>query len=65
MIGDALIKADFHSLEFSDWKGNILVTCENVALNLKKTSRVTKTLLCKNSVCSENSTEWKSALLRQ
>ena len=39
-------KADFHSVEFSDWTGHPLFTCEIVALNLNRMLRVTKTLLC-------------------
>ena len=34
-------KADFHSVEFSDWTGNLLFTCENFALNLNRTLRLT------------------------
>ena len=40
------LKADFHSVEFSDWTGNPLFTCENVALNLIRMFPMTKTLLC-------------------
>ena len=35
-------KADFHSVEFSDWKGNPLFTSENVALNLNTMLPMTK-----------------------
>ena len=41
------VKADFHSVEFSDWTGNPLLMCENFAVNLNRTLRVTKVLLCK------------------
>ena len=40
------LKADFHSVEFSDWTGNPLFTCENVALNLNRMLRLTNVLLC-------------------
>ena len=40
------LKADFHSVEFSDWKENPWFTCENVALNLKRLLRVSNNLLC-------------------
>ena len=43
------MKADFHSVEFSDWTGSLLFKCENVALNLKRMLHLT------------NSTEWKLA----
>ena len=35
------VKADFHSVEFSDWTGNLLFTCEDVALDLNRMLRVT------------------------
>ena len=40
----AHLKADFHSVEFSDWTGIPLLTCENVALNLNRMLRVTNVL---------------------
>ena len=40
------LKADFHSVEFSDWTGNPLFTCENVTLDLKRMLRVCNNLLC-------------------
>ena len=41
------LKADFHTVEFSDWTGNPQLMCENVALNLKRMSCMTKILLSK------------------
>ena len=41
------IKADFYSVEFSDWTGNPLLLCENVAMNMNRMFRVTKILLSK------------------
>ena len=41
------LKADFHSVEFSDWTGNPLSMCENVAVNLNRMIRVTKISLSK------------------
>ena len=41
------LKADFHSVEFSDWTGNPLLMCENVAVNLNRMLRMTKILLSK------------------
>ena len=41
------LKADFHSVEFSDWTGNSLLMCENFAVNVNKMLRVTKILLSK------------------
>ena len=41
------LKADFHSVEFSDWTENPLLMCENVAVNLNRMLRVTKVLLSK------------------
>ena len=38
---------DFHAVVFSNWTENPLLMCENVAVNLNKTLRVTKTLLSK------------------
>ena len=40
------IKADFHLVEFSDWTGNPLITCEHVALNFNSMIEVTSALLC-------------------
>ena len=40
------VKADFHSVEFSDRTGNPLFTFENAALNLKRRLRVSNNLLC-------------------
>ena len=40
------LKADFHSVEFSDWTGNPLFTCENVALDLKRMFSVCNNFLC-------------------
>ena len=40
------IKADFYTVEFSDWTGNPLFTCENAALNLNRMLRVANVLLC-------------------
>ena len=40
------VKADFHSVEFSDWTESPLFTCENIALDLKRISHVTNNLLC-------------------
>ena len=40
------LKEIFHSVEFSDWTGNLLLTCYNVALNLNRMLRVTNVLLC-------------------
>ena len=62
---------DFHSLVFSDWTENLLLMCENVAVNLNKTLCVTKTLLSKlqsapkilmsgNQPLSRISTRWKN-----
>ena len=56
------VKADFHSVEFSDWTGNPLLMCENFAVNLNRMLRVTKVLLCKIWPVRKNSTEWKSTL---
>ena len=36
-----LHKADFHLVEFSDWTGNPLFVCENVAVILNRMSHVT------------------------
>ena len=47
--GKISIKADFHSVEFSDWTRNLLLTRENVALNLKRMLRMNNTLSCKFS----------------
>ena len=33
------LKADFHSIEFSDWTGNPLSMCENVTMNLNRMLR--------------------------
>ena len=44
---NSALKVDFHSVEFSDWTGNPLLMCENVAVNLNKMLRVTKILLSK------------------
>ena len=33
MAGAFVFKADFHSVQFSDWTGNPSLTCENVALD--------------------------------
>ena len=38
------LKADFHSVEFSDGTGNPLFACENVALNVKRMLRVSNNL---------------------
>ena len=35
-----IFTADFHSVEFSDWTGNLLFTSENVALNLNSATNV-------------------------
>ena len=43
---NVLVKADFHSVEFSDWTGSLLFTCKNVALNLSRMLRVSNVLLC-------------------
>ena len=40
------LKADFHSVESSEWTGNLLFTRETVALNLNKMSHVADLLLC-------------------
>ena len=53
-MSDYSVKADFHSEDVSDWTGNPLFTCENVALNLNIMLRVTNILLQKNAVRSEN-----------
>ena len=45
--GIFLLKADFHSVEFSNLTGNPLLMCENVTLNLKRMLRVTKILVSK------------------
>ena len=42
-----IVEAAFHSVEFSDWTENPLLMCENFAVNLNKTLRVTKILLSK------------------
>ena len=39
------LKADFHPVEFSEMTGDPLFSCENVALNLNRMSRMTKVLL--------------------
>ena len=39
------VRADFHSVEFSNWTGNPLFVCENVAVVLNRMSRVTNILL--------------------
>ena len=44
-LRDKTLKADFHSVEFSDWTGNPLFMCENTALNLNRMPRVTNILL--------------------
>ena len=36
LVLSGTVKADFHSEEFFDWIGNLLLTCENVALNLNR-----------------------------
>ena len=41
------VKADFHSVEFSDWTGNPLLMCENAAVNLNRMLGMTKILLSK------------------
>ena len=40
------VRADFHSVEFSDWMGNLLFTCEHVALNLNRILHVSNISLC-------------------
>ena len=35
-----------HPVEFSDWKGDPLFTCKDVALSLNRMLRVTNNLLC-------------------
>ena len=40
------LKADFHSVEFSNWAGIPLFTCENVAFNLKRILCMNNNLLC-------------------
>ena len=42
---DYSLKAEFHSVEFSAWTGNLLFTCENIAFNLNRMLRVTNALL--------------------
>ena len=44
-VQSSILKADFHTVEFSDWIGNPLFTFENVALNLNRLLRVTNVLL--------------------
>ena len=39
-----LVKADLHSVEFSDWRGNLLYTCEDVALDLNRMLRLCQIL---------------------
>ena len=38
-------KTDLHSVEFSDWTGNPLSVCDNVAVILNRMSRATNILL--------------------
>ena len=40
------VKADFHSVEYTNWKGNRLFTRENVGLNWNRMLRVTNIVLC-------------------
>ena len=40
------LKADFYSVEFSDWTGIPLLTCENVAFNLKRMLCMNNNILC-------------------
>ena len=42
-----IVKADFLSVEFSNWTGNPLFMCENVAMTLNRISHVTNILLSK------------------
>ena len=42
----ALLTMRNNSVEFSDWTGNPLLTCEKVALDLKRMLRVSNNLLC-------------------
>ena len=45
-LSGVIVKADFHSVEFSDWTGIPLFRCENVAQNLNRMLRVNKNFLC-------------------
>ena len=42
-----IFKADFHSLEFSEWIGDLLPMRENVTLNLNRMLPMTNSFLCK------------------
>ena len=48
------VKAAFHSVEVSDWTGNPLLMCENVAVILNRMSRVTNILLSKIQSARKN-----------